>query len=373
MNETNESGTLKQTSLHDLHQKLGAKMVPFAGWHMPVQYEGIVQEHKAVRSAAGLFDVSHMGEIDFRGPDALKNVQQLVTNNVARLETGSALYTGMLYPAGTFVDDLLVYKKGEEHYLMVVNASNTAKDYQWVLDNIRGDVRVENISDTICQIAIQGPRAFDILKKICSEPIDTLGSFQFLEGSIASSRGLLSRTGYTGEDGLEIYVPWDDGPMVWSALIEAGRPFGLQPVGLGARDTLRLEAGLPLYGNDISDQTTPLEAGLKWTVKFKKGDFIGRDVLLKQNSDGISRRLVGFIMQDKGVARPHYPVWSGDKKVGEVASGGVGIWLDKMIGTVYVPVDLAEPGTVLEIEIRNRKAKAEIISLPFYRRPAAIA
>ncbi|MBN2384545.1 glycine cleavage system aminomethyltransferase GcvT [bacterium] len=367
---SDETG-LKKTPLHSLHVQLGAKMVPFAGWHMPVQYEGIIQEHKAVRSAAGLFDVSHMGEIDFRGPDAFSNVQNLVTNNVARLEVGNVLYSGMLYHEGTFVDDLLVYKLAEDHYWLVVNASNTDKDFQWIKDNQHGDVSIENISDTICQIALQGPRSFDLASQLTSTPIRELGSFCFVEGEIAGCRGLLSRTGYTGEDGLEIYVAWNDGPQVWSALIETGRPFGLKPIGLGARDTLRLEAGLPLYGNDISDRSTPIEAGLKWTVKLKKGDFIGRDVLVKQNTEGVGVKLVGFVMIDKGIPRPHYPVWVQGRKVAEVASGGMGIWLDKMIGTAYVPIEYTQPGTEIEIEIRNKRLRAEVITLPFYKRPVS--
>lgn len=359
---------LKRTSLYDEHVAAGAKIVPFAGWEMPVQYGGITSEHKAVRSQAGLFDVSHMGEIEVTGRAALENVQNLVTNNVAKLKDGGALYTGMLYPRGTFVDDLLVYRFREDRILLVVNAANTDKDFEWVKENLKGEATAKNISDTICQMALQGPASFAIVRKICQDPVEDLKPFNFLEGTIAGEKAVLSRTGYTGEDGLEIYMPWERGPIVWQALMAAGQKEGLVPIGLGARDTLRMEAGLPLYGNDISDETTPLEAGLKWTVKFKKGDFIGKDVLLKQKHDGLRRTLVGFELLGKGIPRPHYPVYGDGKKISTVASGGLAIWLNKRVGTTYLPLEFAEPDRTIEIEIRNKLVEAKIIPTPFYKR-----
>ncbi|MFC1852709.1 glycine cleavage system aminomethyltransferase GcvT [candidate division CSSED10-310 bacterium] len=359
----------KKTPLYESHVELGAKMIPFAGWIMPIQYAGITKEHKTVRSQAGLFDVSHMGEIELRGPDALNNVQKLVTNNVGRLTEGGALYTGMLYPNGTFVDDLLVYRLADDRYLLVVNAANTEKDFQWVQDNLSGNVSAENISDTICQLALQGPKSFDIFSKICPEPVRDLKPFTFLQGTIGGCKTIISRTGYTGEDGLELYLAWDDGLTVWQALLEAGQTTGLEAVGLGARDTLRMEAGLMLYGNDISAETTPLEAGLKWTVKFKKGDFIGRDALLEQKHAGLQRKLAGFRMRGKGIPRPSYPVFVQGQKMGEVASGGLAIWLKQRVGTTYLPPEFVEPGTSIEIDIRNKAVEAEIVTLPFYKRP----
>lgn len=363
----------KETPLAQLHREFGAKMIPFAGWLMPVQYEGIMNEHRAVRSAAGLFDVSHMGEIAFRGPDAMANIQKLVSNNVEKLGDGEALYSGLLYPTGTFVDDLLVYRFSADHFWMVVNASNVNKDFAWVIENVKGDVHVENISDTVCQIALQGPKAMTFFHKVTNINVEKLGPFTFIETDILGQRGMISRTGYTGEDGLELYVPWNHGPTVWSFLLDEGKSIGLKPIGLGARDTLRLEAGLPLYGNDISDKTTPIEARLKWTVKFKKGDFIGRDVLVKQKDEGVTRLLTGFIMKDKGIPRQHYPILHSGTPVGEVASGGVGVWLDQRIGTAYLPLELSDPGQSIEIDIRNRISEAVTVPLPFYRRPQGAA
>lgn len=368
MSEHNNN-RLKKTPLYQSHCDLGGKMVPFAGWMMPVQYEGIKIEHKAVRSQAGIFDVSHMGEIEFWGPDAFANVQRLVTNNVGRLKDGGVLYTGMLYKNGTFVDDLLVYRKGEDHYLLVVNAANTDKDFDWIKKNIFGKVSVENISDTVCQIALQGPKAQEIFAKVSSEPAANLKYFTFLEGKVAGVQGIISRTGYTGEDGVEVYTAWDKGLEVWNAFIESGKEFGLKPAGLGARDTLRLEAGLALYGNDISDTKTPLEAGLRWTVKFKSGDFNGREALLRQKRAGLQQKLAGFQMVGRGIARPHYPVYdTNEEKVAEVASGAPGITVGKQIGNAYLPLHLTEIGTKIFIGIRKKLVEAEIVSIPFYQR-----
>jgi len=360
---------MKKTRLNSSHKKLGAKMIEFFGWEMPVEFSGIIDEHLAVRQRAGLFDVSHMGEILISGKQALDFVQYLTPNNAARLEPHKAQYSCLTTPKGTFVDDLLVYCLGEERYLMVVNAANSDKDYEWIINHKEGyDVEVLNQSDDYTQLAIQGPRALEILQPLVDINLEDIGSFWFDWTNIAGEKVLASRTGYTGEDGYEIYTLSAHPEKIWDAIIEKGKEYNLQPVGLGARDTLRLEATLMLYGNDIDETTTVLEAGLGWLVKFKKGDFLGREALLKQKEKGVKKKLVGFEIIEKGIARPHYPLFLKGEKVSEVTSGSYSPYLKKGIGLAYLPLEFTEVGTEIEIGVRNKKVKARVIPTPFYRR-----
>ena len=305
----------------------------------------------------------------FFGQQALDFVQYLTPNNAARLEPGKAQYSALTTPKGTFIDDLLVYCLDEEKYLLFVNAANTDKDYDWVKEHQKGfDVNVENQSDLYTQLALQGPEAENILKSITDIPLSEIASFDFKYGKAAGEEVLVSRTGYTGEDGFEIYTLSEDPGKIWDAILEAGRSRGVKPIGLGARDTLRLEAALMLYGNDIDETTTVLEAGLRWLVKFKKGDFLGRDVLLKQKEEGITRQLVGFELKERGIARPHFPVYLSGEEVSYVRSGTYSPFLKKNIGLVYLPIQAAEPGAEFEIDIRGKRVAAEVVSLPFYKR-----
>ena len=360
---------MKLTRFNANHRKLGARMIEFAGWDMPVEYKGIIDEHLAVRHAAGLFDVSHMGEIYVTGRDALAFVQHLTPNDAGRLAPMHVQYTALMTPKGTFVDDMLVYCLGYEHYLLVVNAANTDKDYAWITGQKGGfDVCTENASDRYSQLALQGRKAETILQPLTDIALAGMKSFTAAYGKVLGKNALVSRTGYTGEDGYEIYTLDPDPGPIWDAIIEGGKPHGLLPIGLGARDTLRLEAKLPLYGNDIDETTTALEADLKWIVKFKKGDFLGRDVLVKQNEEGIRRKIVGFELADKGIARPHYPVYIGGAKVSDVRSGTFSPLLRKSIGLVYLPIEKTEIGTEFEIGIRDHMAKAKVVPTPFYKR-----
>ena len=360
---------MKKTRFNAQHRRLGAKMVEFAGWDMPVEYKGIIDEHLACRQAAGLFDVSHMGEIHVAGRDALAFVQHISPNDAARLSPGMVQYTGLLTDRGTYVDDMLVYCVHPEFYLLVVNASNTDKDFSYV-QAVKGAfaITLDNASDRYSQLALQGRQAIPILQPLTALPLAGMKSFTFLFGKVAGKECLVSRTGYTGEDGFEIYTLDPDPAPIWDALLEKGTPLGLQPVGLGARDTLRLEAKLPLYGNDIDDTTTPLESDFKWIVKFKKGDFLGRDVLVKQDEGGLRRKLVGFELVGRGVARPHYPVFLDGAPAGHVASGTFSPLLRKSIGLVYLPLDRTAVGTEFEIGIRDQRVKARVIPTPFYKR-----
>jgi aminomethyltransferase len=336
---------------------------------MPVEYSGIIDEHMAVRTSAGLFDVSHMGEILILGKQALDFIQYLTPNNAARLTPNKAQYTALTTPQGTFVDDMLVYCLNEERYLLVVNAANSDKDFQWVIDHKEGfDVTVENQSESYTQLALQGPKALEILQPLTSIDLAEMKSFHAARSSVADVGALVSRTGYTGEDGFEIYTQSENPEKMWDAILEGGKAFGLLPIGLGARDTLRLEATLMLYGNDIDDTTTVLEAGLSWLVKFKKGDFLGREALLKQKEEGIQRRIVGFEIIGRGIARPHYPVFVQGEKISEVTSGTYSPFLKKSIGLAYLPIQSTETDTVLEIEIRGKRVQAKVVPLPFYKR-----
>jgi aminomethyltransferase len=360
---------MKQTRLNALHKKLGAKMIEFFGWDMPLEFKGIIDEHVAVRTRAGLFDVGHMGEINVTGKDALALVQHLTPNDAGRLAPNQVQYTALTTPRGTFVDDMLVYCLGPEHYFLVVNASNTDKDFAWVRDHAQGfDVKVENESDAWSQLALQGPRAQDILQPLTPIKLAEMKTFWAAFGPVAGVDCLVSRTGYTGEDGFEIYTLSPRPEIIAEAVLAEGKKFDILPIGLGARDTLRLEAKLPLYGNDIDDTTTVLEADLKWIIKFKKGDFLGRDVLENQLAEGIKRKIAGFELIEKGIPRPHYPVYAGGQKASQVSSGTFAPFLKKSIGLVYLPVDLTAIDNEIEIGIRDKKVKAKVVSTPFYKR-----
>lgn len=360
---------MKKTRFNECHKRLHAKMVEFVGWEMPIEYSGIIEEHLAVRLKAGLFDVSHMGEVYVEGADALRFIQHLTPNDAARLVPGQVQYTALTTPQGTFVDDMLVYCLGLEDYLLVVNAANTEKDYRWIVDHLPGfNVRVENASDRFSQLALQGPKAQDILQPLVDINLAGMKSFAFAYGKMLGKSVLVSRTGYTGEDGFEIYTVNPDPVDLWDTLIAKGKPAGLLPIGLGARDTLRLESRLSLYGNDIDASTTVLEADLKWIVKFKKGDFLGRDALLRQEEEGLRRKLVGFELVEKGIPRPHYPVFLGGKRVAEVRSGTFSPFLKKSIGLVYLPIESTGVGTGFEVGIRDKMVKARVVPTPFYKR-----
>lgn len=347
---------------------MGARMVPFGGWDMPVQYSGILEEHRAVRGTAGLFDISHMGEIEFRGPDALAAVQRLVTNDASRLSIGQVQYAALCYENGTFVDDLTVYKLADDHYMFTVNASNIEKDYQWITAHVTGDVEARNISDETALLALQGPKAPEILRKLTPVDLSQIRYYWFQPGKVLDADALISRTGYTGEDGFEIYLSPDKAEALWNRLLEEGRPFGILPVGLGARDTLRLEAKMALYGNDIDDAHTVLEADLGWIVKSAKGEFIGRAALEKLQAAGLTRKLVGFEMVGRGIGRAHYKIVKNGQEVGEVTSGGPSPTLGTNIGLAYITVEYATIGTEVEILIRGEPVRAKIAPTPFYRR-----
>lgn len=360
---------LNLTSLHALHAQRGARMVAFAGWEMPVQYAGIMEEHHTVRMRAGAFDVSHMGEIVLEGPRALGAVQRLVTNDVARLDVGQGLYTPMCYPTGGIVDDVTVFRIAPERYLLIVNAATTGNDRAWIKEH-RAGAAVRDISREMALIAVQGPVAQETLARLTSASIGAMKAFDALpEVEVAGRRVFLSRTGYTGEDGFEIGPAWDDAPIIWSALFDAGGQLGLAPVGLGARDTLRLEAGLMLYGSDIDETTSPLEAPLGWTVKWDKGDFIGREALARQREQGPVRKLVGLTVEGRSVARHGHSLHQGDQSVGVVTSGTFSPTLQRNIALGYVPRQLARAGTELEAEVRGRRIPVRVTRLPFYRRP----
>jgi aminomethyltransferase len=360
---------MKQTRFNAHHRKLGARMIEFCGWDMPVEYKGIIDEHLACRRAAGLFDVSHMGEIHVTGKDALAFVQHISPNDAARLSPGHVQYTGLLTSQGTYVDDMLVYCIHPEFYLLVVNAANTDKDYAYIQAQKGGyAVALDNPSDRYSQLALQGRKAVAILQPLTDVALAPMKSFHSAFGKVAGKECLVSRTGYTGEDGFEIYSLDPDPGILWDAIMESGKPHGLEPVGLGARDTLRLESKLPLYGNDIDDTTTPLEADFKWIVKFKKGDFLGRGVLVRQDEQGITRKLVGFELVDRGIARPHYPIFLGGAPAGQVASGTFSPLFKKSIGLVYLPIAKTAIGTEFEIGLRDKKARAVIVPTPFYKR-----
>jgi len=365
---------MKRTRLYECHERLAGRMIEFFGWEMPVEFRGIIEEHLAVRRKAGLFDVSHMGEILIQGKDALNFVQHLTPNDAGRLAVNQAQYTALTTPRGTFVDDLLVYCLAPDKYLLVVNAANSDKDYAWILSQKSSfDVEVDNASDRFSQLALQGPKAAEILQPLTDIDLSVLKSFWASWGNVAGVEAMVSRTGYTGEDGFEIYTLSSEPALIWNKIMKRGEEFGLLPVGLGARDTLRLEAKLMLYGNDIDETTTVLEADLKWIVKFKKGDFLGREALSKQLEEGLRRKIVGFELVERGIPRPHYPVFVHGDEVGVVTSGTFSPFLKKSIGLTYLPIDHTQAGSEIEVGIRDRRVKGVVVPTPFYKRPDKIA
>jgi len=358
---------LKKTPLYEAHLSLGGKLVPFAGFEMPVQYPaGITAEHHAVRTSAGLFDVCHMGEFVLRGPQALDLIQRITINDASALDVWQAQYSAMCLESGGIIDDLLVYR-GPDHYMLVVNASNKAKDLAWVQKHAPAfDVEVTDKSDETALVAIQGPKAADIVKGLTDTDLGGIGYYRFALGSVAGVEGVISRTGYTGEDGFELYIPNEDGMKLWVALMEAGQSKDLMPTGLGCRDSLRLEMGYALYGNDLDEDHTPLESGLGWITKLGKGDFIGRDRLVSQKEEGVTRRLVGLKLTERGFPRHGYPIVSQDKDVGEVTSGVVSPSLGFGVAMGYVPTELAKAGTEVGVRIRNKVIAAVVQRPPFY-------
>jgi aminomethyltransferase len=366
---TPATAALRKTALNPIHRQLGAKMVNFGGWDMPLEYSGILAEHEAVRTRAGLFDVSHMGEIEIRGPGALGLVQLVSCNNAAKLVIGQAHYSGLMTSRGTFVDDLLVHKISETHYLLCVNAGNQDQDFEHIVEHNTFDARVENAGPRYSQLAIQGPRAKDILQRLTPVVLDSIHYYHFAFGKVSGIDCLIARTGYTGEDGFEIYFAPEHSARLWGDLMQAGGPAGMLPCGLGARNTLRLEAGMCLYGHEIDDTITPWEAGLGWICKMEKAPFLGSDVLAQQKRDGLPRKLVGFEMLDKRIGRDGYPVLIGGKELGRVTSGGPAPFLKKNIGLAYLPPEFSAVGTAVVIEIRGQGEAAQIVALPFYKRP----
>ena len=357
---------LKRTPLYKAHVEAGARMVPFGGWEMPVQYAGIVEEHRSVRGAVGLFDVSHMGEFEVEGAGALDVLQSLTTNDVAALDVGQVQYSVLCYPNGTIVDDLTVYRLAGDRFMLTVNASNIDKDYAWVTEHRRKEARWRNVSAETGLIAVQGPKAEPLVGRLADRDVTKVGYYRFARGAVAGVPALMSRTGYTGEDGFELYAAAADTGRLWAALLEAGRADGVAPIGLGARDTLRLEMKYALYGNDIDDTTNALEAGLGWVVKPAKGEFVGRDALEKIRAEGVRRKLVGIEMVDKAVARHGYPVLSDGRRVGVVTSGSYGPSVDKYIAMAYVETALAAVGTPLAVEIRGQAKAARVVKTPFH-------
>ncbi|MGA7554035.1 MAG: glycine cleavage system aminomethyltransferase GcvT [Candidatus Acidiferrales bacterium] len=364
---TSAAVELRKTALNSIHRRLGAKMVNFGGWDMPLEYSGILAEHEAVRTRAGLFDVSHMGEIEIHGPGALQLVQWVTCNNAAKLTAGQAHYSGLMTSRGTFVDDLLVHKISDTHYLLCVNASNQDADYDHIVASNKFDAQVENAGLRYSQLAIQGPRAKAILQQLTAVQLDPIRYYHFTFGQVSGIDCLIARTGYTGEDGFEIYFAPEHSEKLWNDLMHAGESAKMIPCGLGARNTLRLEAGMCLYGHEIDDTTTPWEAGLGWICKMEKAPFLGSEVLAQQKQTGIPRKLVGFEMLDKRIGRDGYPVLIAGREAGRVTSGCPAPFLKKNIGMAYVPPHSV--GIEIEISIRGQAAAARIVPIPFYKRP----
>jgi aminomethyltransferase len=360
---------LRKTALNSVHRRMGAKMVNFGGWDMPIEYSGIISEHLAVRTAAGLFDVSHMGEIVIHGPGALDLVQHVTCNDASRLVTGHAHYSGLMTENGTFVDDILVHRMGDSHFYLCVNASNQDKDFEHIVAHNRFGTKVENVGEYYTQLAIQGPKAEQILQRLTETKLSSIRYYRFAHGKVHGEDAMIARTGYTGEDGFEIYFAPEHSEKIWYALLATGEPDGLKPIGLGARNTLRLEAGMCLYGHEIDDTTTVWEANLGWICKMDKGDFLGRSVLAAQWEKGIQRVLVGFEMQERLIARDGCVVSTEIGEVGRVTSGSPAPFLKKNIGMAYVPVALNVPGTEIRIGIRDQQGAAKVVPLPFYKRP----
>jgi aminomethyltransferase len=365
------AAALKKTPLNARHRASGARMVAFSGWDMPVEYSSIVAEHMAVRERAGLFDVSHMGEIEIAGKDALAAVQRISSNDASRLAVGQAQYSGLLTPQGTFVDDLLVYRQGPSHFMLVVNAGNIASDYAWIADQIKpaGDAVAVDASTRYALIAIQGPAAQGVLQGLTGVDLAGIKYYWFAHGEVAGVRATISRTGYTGEDGFEVFAPPQSAERVWQTLLDAGRAADVVPCGLGARDTLRLEAGMRLHGNDIDQTTTAVEADLGWIVGWKKDDFVGAAAVREQKANGVTRKIAGFEMLDRGIARHGYDVYVGETKAGLVTSGTQTPFLKKAIGMAYLPAEHTALDTEFDVDIRGRRTRARVVPLPFYKRP----
>ncbi|GEN46559.1 glycine cleavage system aminomethyltransferase GcvT [Alkalibacillus haloalkaliphilus] len=365
-------GEVKRTPIFPEYEKLGAKTIDFGGWDLPVQFSSIKEEHHATREKAGLFDVSHMGEVTVTGLDSEAFLQKMVTNDVSKLNINQAQYTAMCYPDGGTVDDFLIYKRDEEDYLLVVNAANTEKDYEWLVEHQEGSVEINNVSEDLVQLALQGPNAQTILQKITSEDLSDIKFFRFKDDVKVNGvkhGALVSRTGYTGEDGFEIYINRDSGVDLWNAILEAGEGEGLQAIGLGARDTLRFEANLALYGQELTKDITPIEAGIGFAVKVNKEvDFIGKEVLKEQKENGPKRKLVGIEMIDKGIPRNGYPVMKGDEEVGFVTSGTQSPTLGKNVGLALVNTQYANEGEELQVKVRKRTLNAQVVPTPFYKR-----
>ena len=357
---------LKRTPLCAVHVKAGAKMVPFGGWEMPVQYAGIIEEHRTVRRAVGVFDVSHMGEFEIEGPGAVPVLQRLTTNDVGALAVGQVQYSLLCYPEGGIVDDLTLYRLEDNRFMMTVNAGNIDKDWAWVTGQGHGDARWRNISAETALLAVQGPRAESLVGRLSDVNVPAIGYYRFQRGRVAGVPTIISRTGYTGEDGFELYVGAGDVERLWQTLLETGKGDGIVPVGLGARDTLRLEVKYALYGNDIDQTTNPIEAGLGWVVKLAKGDFIGRPPIERVKADGPRRKLVGFEMVDRAVARHGYRIVKGGAEIGTVTSGSYGPQVDRYIGVGYVPTAHSKVGDEIEVEVRGKPQRARVVQTPFY-------
>jgi aminomethyltransferase len=364
-----ESGSpVKKTPLNAVHRRMGAKMVDFGGWDMPVQYSGMLDEHRAVRENVGLFDVSHMGELEIRGPQALELVNWVTCNDASKLASGQAQYSGLLYENGGFVDDILVHQVAAEHFFLCVNAANQDKDYRHIADHNRFGAQVENAGERYAQLAVQGPRALKTLQKLTRVELASIRYYHFVDGELRGAAARIARTGYTGEDGFEIYVAPSEAVRLWEEILAAGAEFGIKPCGLGARNTLRLEAALALYGHDIDAGTTPWEAGLGWIVKLEKGDFLGREALLRQMHDGVPRKLIGFEMTGRGIGRDGYEVYSDGAAAGRVTSGGPSPTLNKNIGLCYLPTALAQTGRTIHIMVRGVPISAVTVPTPFVNR-----
>jgi aminomethyltransferase len=373
--------TVRKTALNAVHRQMGAKMVDFNGWDMPVEYPasiggGIINEHMAVRTAVGMFDVSHMGDIRLAGPEALAAVQHISMNDASRLAVGQAQYSALLYPQGTFVDDVIVHRLGEDEYLLVINAGTREKDFSWVRGNTRQfDCAVEDLSDAFTQLAIQGPKGVDALQKLTDADLNTVKFYWVTRGTVCGLKNILiARTGYTAEDGFEIYIPADEttSARVWNEILNAGKEFGLVPCGLGARNTLRLEGKLPLYGHEISDTINVWEAGLDRFCKMEKPEFVGRGALEKAKAEGVKRTLVGLEMVERGIARDGYKVLDNNREIGYVTSGSPAPFLKKNIALAYVPLEFAPVGTAVKVEIRGQGVGAKVVPTPFYKRPKKV-
>jgi aminomethyltransferase len=362
---------LKRTPLFEVYKEYGGKTIDFGGWELPVQFSSIKEEHEAVRTRAGLFDVSHMGEIEVKGPDSLQYLQKMMTNDISKINNGGAQYTAMCYDNGGTVDDLLVYKMEDNHYLLVVNASNIEKDYNWLESHVEGNVTLENLSETTAQLAIQGPLAKIVLQKLASDTdLSEIGFFKFQQKvTLLDKKALVSRTGYTGEDGFEVYCDAKDAVELWKALLEAGKEEGILPCGLGARDTLRFEANLALYGQELSPDISPLEAGIGFAVKLnKEADFHGKEVLKQQKENGLTQKIVGIEMVDRGIPRHGYPVYNGDERIGEVTTGTQSPTLKRNIGLALLTSEFTELDKEVEVEIRGKRLKAKVVPTPFYKK-----